>query len=488
MRKNSTDFSTPQRQSIEGIVLNIMKTLNTVFRKILPAFLVFLINKKGRIYVIFGLGLFALISIIISVLNYFKYNFYIEDDKLIVNEGVINKKRLSIPFDRIQAVNFEQNVIHQVLDVVAVKIDTAGSKGSEIEMASLKKEVAMALRDQLLSKKTANSAFAEKEKISRVEEETILKLSFAELIKAGVVENHLKSIGLLIATVMGFYQNISDLFGDDTVDSQIEGLGQSISIFFAVVGFVLVVGFLISLGRMVLKNFDLRFTRIPNGFKIYGGLLKRRHISALDHKIQVLSYQDNPLKKIFGIHDLILKQAASREVTNKKSIHVPAMSMERIDAVKNLLFSGLKFPTGKNGIQKAYLYRMSTFAFIGWAILGGIFFYFKEYVAVGLVCVGLLVHLITIYLVYKKKGYAYNADMLKIYGGSYGDSTSMVPIYKLQSLEISQSPYQRRKDLANLTFYTASGELKIKYITHQEAVEMFDYFMCLIETNKKEWI
>ena len=47
---------------------------------------------------------------------------------------------LNVPFDRIQSVDFKRNIVHQFLNVVSVQVDTAGSKGSELELDAIEQE------------------------------------------------------------------------------------------------------------------------------------------------------------------------------------------------------------------------------------------------------------------------------------------------------------------------------------------------------------
>jgi putative membrane protein len=78
--------------------------------------------------------------------------------------------------------------------------------------------------------------------------------------------------------------------------------------------------------------------------------------------------------------------------------------------------------------------------------------------------------------------------MLVIRGGTYGDKTELLPIYKIQSLSKKQSPYQRRNGLANLVVHTASGKVGIPYINNDTAAHIIDDFLYKIETDKRKWM
>ena len=66
--------------------------------------------------------------------------------------------RLDLPFDRIQSVNFEQNFLHQMLNVTAVEIESAGSEQKELKIDALKIPIAEKLREEILRRKGQVSA------------------------------------------------------------------------------------------------------------------------------------------------------------------------------------------------------------------------------------------------------------------------------------------------------------------------------------------
>jgi putative membrane protein len=52
---------------------------------------------------------------------------------------------------------------------------------------------------------------------------------------------------------------------------------------------------------------------------------------------------------------------------------------------------------------------------------------------------------------------------------------------------VTQSRYQRRKNLASLRMYMASGTVNIPYIDHLRAQQLRDYILFRIESSQKAW-
>ena len=508
MKKSNSknNFSEPTRQSKVAILLIILKTYRILVRQAFPIIVLFFLGKgfsdgRGK-NIIIAITVFAILGMVYSIINYFRYYFYINEDELIIESGVFKRSKLNVPFDRIQTINFEQNIIHRIFNVVRLKIDTAGSAKAEFEFHAINNEKADDLRNLLLSKKKQSKKVTDTVELWHdVEEketpvfETIMKLDILDLIKAGAVENHLRSGGIILAFMWWIWSSIDEMGMQDeilneqleeTVMSQINSgvilVGIAILVFF-------ILSFIVSMVKMVITNYDLKFMRSKNGFKINGGLFTKKDVSALDHKIQVVSWGDNPLKKILGIKDLRLKQASSIVLNKKTSIKIPSCKDEHIELVKKTLYGDHAFENiDYSPIDKRYFYRnggILSIVFIG--IVSLLFFLNQNMQAYFFGILGALI-VFTFYLSFRKKRYGFNEEMLVIRGGTYGDKTELLPIYKIQSLSKNQSPYQRRNGLANLVVHTASGKVGIPYIDNGAAQNIMDEFLYRIETDKRKWM
>jgi len=497
------NFTDPTRQSSVAILLIILKTYRILVRQALPFILLFFVGKgfsegKGT-NILIGITIVALLGMIYSIINYFRYYFYINDKELIIESGVFKRSKMNVPFDRIQTINFEQNIIHRIFDVVRLKIDTAGSAKAEFEFHAISSNKANSLRNLLLSKKKQAKVVNDKESAEKEQSapdfKTIMQLNVNDLIKAGAVENHLKSGGIILAFMWWIWSSIDEMgMQDDILNEQLEEtvmaqinsglilIGIAISVF-------LMLSFIVSMVKMVITNYDLKFMRSENGFKINGGLFTKKDISALDHKIQVITWGDNPLKKRIGIKDLRLKQASSIVLNKKTSIKIPSCKDEHIELVQNTLYGKNAFDNiNYSSIDKRYFYRNGGIISLVFTGLVTLLVYLGKYPqAVVFGMVGVII-VFSFYLSYRKKRYGFNDNMLVIRGGTYGDTTEMLPIYKIQSLSKKQTPYQRRNDLANLVVHTASGKVGIPYIDNRTAQNIMDEFLYRIEIDKRKWM
>jgi len=163
MKKSEFDFSVPNRQSYVAIVMILFKTVNIVLRQLFPVLVVILLggSKQKGDYIIWFIVAVSTLTMVYSIVNFFRTYFIVQNGELILHTGIFSRKKISIPFARIQTINFEQNIIHQFFSVLRIKVDTAGSEKNEFEFHALETAKAYALRDLVLAEKQTSGPIAE---------------------------------------------------------------------------------------------------------------------------------------------------------------------------------------------------------------------------------------------------------------------------------------------------------------------------------------
>jgi putative membrane protein len=498
MKKNEFDFAVPSRQSYVAILMILYKTFNFVFRQALPIVVVVLLGgseKRGGKIVFILMGI-ALVSMLYSILNFFRSRFYVKNEELIFESGVFSRKKTLIPFEKIQTINFEQNIIHRFFNVTRLKIDTAGSVKNEFEFHAIDENKASALRDLLLSEKSRKSTVQESDTFTTVAESQILEYSPVmsltpfELLKVGITENHLKSGGLILIFFFWIYQNLNEAGLD--VDEYSNGIDQfefSTTLGAVLALLFLMTAFMISLIRTVVNYYDLRMLRSAHGFKIESGLLTKKAVSALDHKIQQIGWSDNLLRKLAGYKNLYLKQASSEIVQSSQTAKIPGCTQEHILSVVRSLYGdeGL-FDIQLFAVDFRYFIRQALILSVAGAAVSAIIYVYAEIHLLVFLWLFILYMILSRYLAWRKKKFGFNESLLRIEGGIFGDQAEILPIYKIQALELSHSPYQRRNELTDLIIHTASGRVTIPYIPIQTGTNLLNLFLYKTETDHRKWM
>ncbi|AWE08920.1 hypothetical protein DCE79_16945 [Lysinibacillus sp. 2017] len=78
------------------------------------------------ILIAMGLLLTWIISVGITCLNYYNFTVTKEQERLIITRGLIEKKRVTIPLHRVQAIKIVENPLQQLFGLASVAVESAG--------------------------------------------------------------------------------------------------------------------------------------------------------------------------------------------------------------------------------------------------------------------------------------------------------------------------------------------------------------------------
>ncbi len=500
-RKSEFNFTIPRRQSYVAILIIIIAIFRRIIRQLWPLLLVVFLNTKGtgstsdRILLV--LASLGLISGILSIISFFKYYFYVDEDELIVERGIIRKSRTSIPFDRIQTINFEQELVHRLFNVAKLKIDTAGSSGAELSLQALSWPMANALKSYLLEKKPQNKKeqlFSdEEESIDEVVEHEIMKVDFPSLLKIGATENHLRSGLLIIAFCFWVYDQLEEVGLKSYVNDMNIGwqsIASSLYTMLILLVFFGVIAFIYSLIRITFKYYDLKLVREKSGFKVSYGLLNRKQTSAQDTKIQTISWAQNWLQKKVGLFQVFLRQASSKEVRTAKSISVPGCDQRSVDEIQQYLLRDTDFNAliEKTPVEKHYFWYVARNYTIAYALIAGFMIYTSSWIQFTAASIFYLYFIVTSWFRYEKKGYSLFNQVTAIYGGAYGAKHTVLENHKIQTVQLKQSWYQLRRGLASLEISTAGGNITLPFIKKETAHKIMNYLLYRVESSQKAWM
>jgi putative membrane protein len=496
MRKNN-DFFDIQRQSPGVIGVAIVNYMQSVFRQaIWPIVILFIFGKGTDTFTtaVIGISIFAgLFSIIAAVVKYLYFYYCFRDGHLKVTEGLINKRNLSIPREKIQRVEFEQNVMHRLLKVVTVRIETAGAEGEEIEIGALVMEEARALRALLLSgKKVAGS---DAPRIDNVAEQPVFKLSFVNLIRAGMVRNHLRTFGIILGFFASIYFQFEDVMDIDKWMSQ--WLPQwyysddRLSSFFLVVPFLFVVVVILTLLRTIIQYFNFGMWRTSDGFRVAYGLFSRHTNSALNKKVQFIQWRDNILMRLQSMYSLYIFQAGSVTAKRSQSIQLPFCFEDQIDLVRDDVYPGYD-GSNKEAYKPSPHYK--GLVFFRWGMVPSLIllanvWFWDSYLQVGIIITVWLV-LIWLYAIQlvKLMRIEVGSDHLFIERGVMEKNRWLLRLSQLQGLSLKQNPFEVRRNLASIELYTAAGTVTFPYLPMATATRIRDFVLYKVESNTLEWM
>lgn len=491
----------PTRQARIAILIILMKFLRQTVKSFWPiALSLFIGGKSDRFETYLGIFIIAISALNLggSVLSYFRYYIQLEKDAIIIDKGILKRSKTNIPFERIQSINFKQNIIHQFFGVVSIEIDTAGASKAELTIDALQKEDAEALRDHILA--VRSELIAEKKDDKEEEtasdttkEETILQLSIGDLFKVGVSQNHLRSMAILFGFAVTIINDLNENF-EGAVEEELSGYAEVILdsqwlifAFFTIA--IMVISFVYSLVVTTLKNYGLNLKLNQKGLKLLKGLLNREETSINKNKIQIIGWGDNPIRRLFKMWTLSLEQASSSDASKLTSkIEVPGCYIKQVDRVVESVFPEIKnYAFSQHRVSVLLKYRLLFFVAILPFLLSMLSFYFISWQALWLIGWPLFTS-IYIHFYFKKRSFEISTEIFKNNRGALGNHHEITQIHKIQAIEIQQSWYQRRKQLANIQLFTAAGSLKVPFVPLSLAESLEKFILYRVETDRREWM
>lgn len=497
---NATLFSQFSTQSKKGILVIYCNQIYSLL-KATWILLILFIQKFSKLstisltYMYLGIAVVVVFFLVRAFLIFKNFQFKIENNHFILKKGIIKKTNIEIPFNRIQNINFKQNIVQQIINVFEVNIETAGSADAEISIKAMTFEQATALKNSIRIFDKANT-----ESEVEIKEKPLLVIDFLALLKVSITENHLKSLFILFAILIGFFQQLEQFFNgsgnDELVDNFISENSSAfqtsifIMLFFSLL--LVLVGLISSFVRMLLQHFNLTVFIKNDTLEIEQGLITKKSIVLKKNKVQHITISTNPLKKILGISFITFSQAESGISKEKKQeiIKIVGCKIAQISAIKNLLFPNENLnDVDKNQVDSYYKFRLYLQGIFVLSLINlGFYFGFQNHLIFWINVVLFPVFALLIETKFKKRSYLFSEDLLQINFGTLETHQTILPFYKVQCVSMQQTFFQARKNVADLVFQTASGKIKIPCINSTEALKMYNFALYKIETSQQSWM
>ncbi len=476
----------------------IRRIANNAWQTLAPLF-AFIVAYQGDLMTKLTLGGIAFVIVIAtaSLLSYLFFSYQIREDSILIRQGVIKKKQLDINFERIQGINTQQNPVYRVLGLVTISFDTAGSAASEGSLPAVTREFANALRARIGNKTTEQVT---DDSLTTAPAEALLKLDWRDMIRIGLADRR-------ALIVFAFIGPLFEQMGDDLeqfIETTVEnaafgtlqlgvGTGALIVVSIVVVFALLFAGISIAIAFLRFHKFELFLD--GRTLRSHGGLLTRHEHSMDLEKIQTLRLQQGILQSGLRRFKMTARQAISGgRRRGRKMFEIPVVTAIHAGELRARLLSpeGGRLSQDPRSDQFTAIspyYMRSRILFMG--VVPAIILTIIFWADAGTVS---LVALIWIPLVsfaswrnWKRAGYLHDDHEIVRRSGLLGYRTVGLLFRKVQRITISQSRYQRRKDLASLQLHMASGSVRVPYIDHATARQLRDYILYKVESSEKAW-
>lgn len=453
-------------------------------------------GDRNELYSLIGVGLLVLAAL----WRYFTYRYGVGPNGLVVRSGLLNRSLRVIPFVRIQNVAVHQTVLHRVFGVAEVRMESAAGKEPEAQMRVLTLADAMAL-ETLVRRRGADPAQAVEERA-----DSLLRLSPAEVLRLGLVSNG--GLVLVGAGIAAALQTVPD-FNGRVPERVLRGgmhwlFGRVEGYHLDAGGYALLAAATIALVAVALKTLSVTlallryygFDLSEQGRRLTAerGLLARWRTTVPRRRIQAWTLEEGVLHRLLKRRRLAVDTVGADEHDEGRALKelAPIASPQTCDRLIAHLLPHARWDALEwRALPNAAWWRLFL-PDMPWTVLAAFALYWH------LGSWSLLALLWLPWSAFKaqrrarRMGYAMNAELVAVREGWWRRHWRFAELDKLQALQLTRSPLDRRCGTATLWLDTAgagalSPPLRIRFLPADEARRLYDRLAGALAGRPLRW-
>ena len=456
------------------ILIELLRRIGSFAYIILLALLAdFLGERRGSDWTEVAISGVLVLGAAGAVLRYVSVRFGIDNQRLVIRSGILNRQVRTIPLDRIQNIDLRRGVLHRLLRVVDVSIETAAGGRAEAELSALSEAEAERLKAELLEVRQHAAGIAPEAHEAHMplteahEGEVIWRASLSDLLLAGATENR---AGLIVAGLAGLWYTfgaaLQGRFAEQfqrTYENWLGAGGRGTALLIiAGITLLIVAGWLVSIVLAVVRYYGFVLRRRGNDLRRRYGLFTQFETVLPLGRIQLLRIEAPWPRRLLRCCSVYVETAASvLEAEGGGSAALsPLVRWRRLPALCREVFPELDLEQVTwNPVSRLTIRRgMIRYTVAGLIVLGLASLYLHGYALWGLPVVFVLA-LGAAYARFRALGYAEQGQFVLARAGVWTRRIWVVPDSKVQFVSVSQSPFQRRLKLANLEVQTAGSRV-----------------------------
>jgi putative membrane protein len=420
----------------------------------------------------------AVPSLVIAAAQWVVFRYRLDAEELIIDSGVLARRRRVIPVDRIQNVDLEQSALERLAGVAELRIETAsGGRETEASLTVLSVAEARALQVHLLEQRSARRSRAVDgldgdpagdPAQAPSQARLLLRLSPADLVLAGATSNEAGLIAAGLATMLEVASRFGALeWAGAWVDEAVAAgagvgfVGAAVTVALLVVAF-LILGWVVSIVAMVVRYHGFTLSRSGDDLIRSYGLLSRHHTTVPLERVQAARVEETLLRRAFGLAALKIETAGAgpqdqRGAGGGAEAYVPIARIRDVGPLLRQVFEDARFedvalqPVAPPSRRREFI-RLAGLVALATAALT--FLAGQQLLALILLSGPAW---ILARARYRARGWDRAAGYMVTRSGVLTRTTWIIPERKIQTLHMSETPFQRRWNLATLLVDTAAG-------------------------------
>lgn len=469
------DLSEPRRTSPLAALFVVFQPGQ--LRNLLP--IVVVAVSSGYVLVIALAG--AVVSTLYGALSWWRREWSFADGVLRLDEGVLVRNQRRIPIERIQHVEIEQRLRHQLFGLAAIRVETAGGSDAELRLDAISHAEASTLQSEVLARLRTAASVApvpdgegdgESEGVARQATvmppppppppEVLVRLPNARLFIAGVLGPEivavLVALGFVLDTVGDLGLDLEDVDLSDAASSATR-LALGAVLLLLVAGWVAIAG-LVS----VVRKWGLTALIAGDELRVSYGLLRKNEFVVKTTRIRDVQIAERIVLRPLHRADLRVRTAGSGSGDSSR-VDVPMLSFAEIERIlQRVLPAAVPLPAVEAAPPAARRRSLVRSAIVGSLVAmaaGGAIGVQVPVagLALGVVILGLALAYGELW--YRGLGLARTSGTVHSRSGALSLRRQIVPDGRVQSAGVRASFFQRRRGLATTRLDLAGAAVAV---------------------------
>lgn len=454
-------------------------------------------NKQD--FIIIAIAAFASVM---TIVQFWFYHYWLEDDRLVVKEGILFKSLRQVPYERIQNLNIEKNILHKLFNVATLQVESASGVKPEAVIRVIADEQVKHIQQTIKNKgAVANSEREEKDTdISQDEAPPLYQMSNKDVTTYGFISHKaLVPIGIVgsILSQNDYYRDkfigfAQKFVGDLHVELWTLSDWLVYSLIFGLITLMTI--WLSSIGLAFLKLYQFKLSKMDKNLHAEMGLLTKITANIPIKRIQLIKIKFTPLHRWFK--KVSIKMETAGGVTEQSGITMnwiaPLVSRPKGQQIishiqpevdwPKIKWQNLESRAWKRVFKKAMLlilipmlpllYIYHWVGLLPLLLTPVAFAYAKAYVA--------------------KAGFAVNKQLLAYRHGVFFHTISVVKIAKIQNISYMQTPFDKRNAMARISVDTAGSnpvtqDINIHYLDVDKVLQLNDFLVKKVSQSQFVW-
>jgi putative membrane protein len=442
----------------------------------------------------------ALVPIVgVALWRQWIYRYGFSSDGLVIHEGLFFRNARTIDYARIENVDTERGLLHRLLSVADVRVETSTGGSAEARIRVLGLDAVEDMRKRIFAHRAEGSATgadvaAPESSIGATREEALLVLGAGELVRFGLIDNRgmiLVAAVLGVLSQSGFFANMQgsagSLFAWLPWD-ELASLGLVVQFLLAGATAVVLVAAtrVLSIVLAIMMLYDFRLTRAGSDLHTRYGLLTRISRTLRQPRIQAVHQTTTMLHRLFERASLRVDLAGGHAAGAEGDQQGRGISSElwlaplcSADDAERLIRVALPLAR-TSGLQWQTLaprarWRIFRVRSLLWLVAAPVpAVLLAGWWAAIIVPAALPLLWLHAHLYVKHTGWALDDEFFLLKRGWWTRKLAVVRRDRIQSVHLSDSPFDRRYRMTRLSVdnagtASASYRIALPYLDRREA-------------------